>query len=83
VFVKTFTFDSINNRRDVFEFPAEQEWERILMYYTLKCDAATPWDSYACGEWDYTTFTNLYEHTGALDSTVYLHRFHLELYSRI
>lgn len=73
VFVKTFTFDSISSRRGVFEFPVEQEWERILMYYTLKCDAATPWDSYACGEWDYTTYTNVYEHTGELDSTTYLH----------
>ncbi len=73
VFVKTFTFDSISNRRAIFEFPAEQEWEKVLMYYTLKCDAATPWDSYPCGEWDYTTYTNVYEHTGNLDSTQYLH----------
>ncbi len=73
VFVKTFTFDSISNRRAVFEFPAEQDWERIMMYYTLKCDAATSGDSYPCGEWDYTTYTNVYEHTGVLDSTAYLH----------
>jgi hypothetical protein len=72
-FVKTFTFDSIHTRRATFTFPAEQSWEKILMYYTIKCDAATPWDSYPCGEWDYTTYTNVYEHTGEQDSTPYLH----------
>ncbi len=74
VFVKTFTFDSINSRRGNFPFPAEQSWEKIMMYYTIKCDAATPWDSYACGEWDYTTYTNVYEHTGELDSVQYNHK---------
>jgi len=73
VFVKTFTFDSINTRRGTFPFPTEQSWEKIMMYYTIKCDAATPWDSYPCGEWDYTTYTNVYEHTGLMDSTPYLH----------
>jgi hypothetical protein len=74
VFVKTFTFDSINTRRGTFPFPPEQSWEKIMMYYTIKCDAATTWDSYACGEWDYTTYTNVYEHTGLLDSTQYSHK---------
>ena len=32
------------------------------MYYTLKCDAATTQDNYPCGEWDYTTYTNLFKH---------------------
>ena len=73
VYVKTFTFDSISNRRAVFSFPEEQNWEKILMHYTLKCDDATPYDGYPCGEWDYTTFTNVYEHTGLLDSTAYYH----------
>ena len=27
---------------------------KVLMYYTLKCDAVTTQDNYACGEWDYT-----------------------------
>jgi len=52
--VKTFTFDSIHTRRAIFPFPEPQNWEKILMYYTIKCDAATPWDQYPCGEWDYT-----------------------------
>lgn len=73
VVVKTFTFDSIHTRRAVFQFPEMQSWEKILMYYTIKCDAATPWDQYPCGEWDYTTYTNVYEHTGLLDSVQYSH----------
>jgi hypothetical protein len=73
IFVKTFTFDSIHTRRGTFLFPEDYTAERILMYYTIKCDAATPWDSYPCGEWDYTTYTNVYEHTGILDSTAHLH----------
>lgn len=72
--VKTFTFDSIHTRRAIFPFPEPQNWEKILMYYTIKCDAATPWDQYPCGEWDYTTYTNVYEHTGMLDSTLYYHK---------
>lgn len=72
--VQCFTFDSIHARRAWFEFPGgEQSWHKILMYYTLKCDAQTPWDSYQCGEWDYSTFTNIFEHTGILDSTEYSH----------
>ncbi len=72
-YVKTFTFDSIHTRRAVFNFPETQSWEKIIMKYTLKCSPLTPWDSYDCGEWDYTTFTNVYEHTGVLDSTQYTH----------
>ncbi|HNQ67900.1 MAG TPA: peptide-N-glycosidase F-related protein [Bacteroidales bacterium] len=74
IFVKTFTFDSIHTRRGTFLFPEDYTAEKILMYYTIKCDAATPWDSYPCGEWDYTTYTNIYEHTGMLDSTTFLHK---------
>ncbi|MDR2836663.1 MAG: LamG domain-containing protein [Bacteroidales bacterium] len=74
VFVKTFTFSDINARRNTFYFPTgTQTWEKILMYYTIKCDAATTADSYPCGEWDYTTYTNVYKHTGVLDSTQYTH----------
>lgn len=73
VYVKTFTFDSIHTRRATFDFPEAQSWEKVMMMYTLKCDDATPWDGYDCGEWDYTTFTNVYEHTGHLDSAVFNH----------
>ena len=67
--VQTFTFDSIVTRRAVFPFPEKgPRYEKILMYYTLKCDSLTPHDKYPCGEWDYTTYTRLYQHTGKLDS---------------
>lgn len=67
--VQTFTFDSIVTRRAVFQFPDESKrYEKILMYYTLKCDSLTPHDKYPCGEWDYTTYTRVYQHTGRMDS---------------
>jgi len=69
--VQTFTFDSISTRRAEFTFPAELEdkrFEKVLMYYKLKCDAQTPWDSYACGEWDYLAYTRIFDHTGVMDS---------------
>ena len=72
--VQCFTFDSIHARRALFQFPAQtQPYNKILMYYTLKCDPQTPWDGYDCGEWDYTTYTNIYNHTGNLDSIEHFH----------
>jgi hypothetical protein len=69
--VQTFTFDSIVTRRAVFPFPEKgKRYEKILMYYTLKCDSLTPQDKYPCGEWDYTTYTRVYKHTGIMDSTL-------------
>jgi hypothetical protein len=69
--VQTFTFDSIVTRRAVFPFPEKgPRYEKILMYYTLKCDSLTPQDKYPCGEWDYTTYTRVYKHTGSMDSTL-------------
>ena len=70
-FVQTFTFDSIVTRRAIFSFPEKRtRYEKILMYYTLKCDSLTPHDKYPCGEWDYTTYTRVYQHTGRMDSTL-------------
>ena len=69
--VQTFTFDSIATRRSVFNFPPELEtkrFEKVLMYYKLKCSPLTPWDQYDCGEWDYLTYTRLFDHTGVYDS---------------
>jgi len=67
--VQTFTFDSIVTRRAIFSFPEKgPRYEKILMYYTLKCDSLTPHDKYPCGEWDYTTYTRLYQRTGKIDS---------------
>ncbi|PLX00099.1 MAG: hypothetical protein C0593_01745 [Marinilabiliales bacterium] len=72
--VQTFTFDSITTRRGVYQFPDnENTYRKILMYYTLKCDPATTHDQYNCGEWDYLTYTKVYEHTGTYDSTLYHH----------
>lgn len=70
-FVQTFTYDSISTRRATFAFPAELEgkqFEKVLMYYNIKCDPLTPWDGYNCGEWDYLAYSHIYDHTGNLDS---------------
>lgn len=50
--------------------PATVSFSKILMSYNLKCD---PSQSPACGEWDYTTHTRIYEKTGLFDSTLYFH----------
>lgn len=67
--IQTLTFDSITTRRGWWQFPDEtEEYRKVLMYYTLKCDAATTADQYACGEWDYLTYSFVYDHTGVMDS---------------
>jgi hypothetical protein len=61
--VQTFKFSDITKRRGWYVFPSDtMRWHKILMYYTLKCDPATTQDQYPCGEWDYTTYTNLYNY---------------------
>lgn len=69
--VQTLTFDSITTRRGIWNFPEGNDYRKVLMHYTLKCDAATAHDQYYCGEWDYLTYTTLYEHTQQYDSTLY------------
>jgi len=69
--VQTYTFDTITSRRAEFEFPAsldDQRFEKVLMYYKLKCSPLTTWDNYNCGEWDYLTYTRIFDHTGVMDS---------------
>ncbi len=75
--VQTFTWNWPVNpgwnapKEGWFQFPeAGGEYEKILMYYTLKCD---PSQNPACGEWDYLTYTRLYEHTGVFDSNQVTH----------
>lgn len=71
--VQTFTYDSISTRRATFEFPEElddKQFEKVLMYYNIKCDPLTPWDSYNCGEWDYLAYSHIYQHTGVYDSVI-------------
>ena len=81
--VQTFTFDSITTRRADFTFPEsldDQRFEKVLMYYKLKCSPLTTWDQYNCGEWDYLTYTRVFDHTGLfdsvrVDSVKYLHNY--------
>jgi hypothetical protein len=66
VVVQTFNFGTPQNAW--FVFPSDTvRFEKILMKYTLKCNPA---QSPACGEWDYLTYTYLYDHTGLLDSSL-------------
>ena len=61
--IQTLEFSDITKRKGWFTFPSDtNQYQKILMYYTLKCDAATTQDNYACGEWDYTTYTRLFQH---------------------
>lgn len=66
-FVQTFTYGS--PQEGTFLFPdSTHSWEKILMYYRLKCNPA---QNPACGEWDYLTYSYLYDHTGKMDSNLY------------
>ena len=59
--VQTFTFDDIENRRGVFNFPTRNDtYQKIILQRTLKCDKKTTRDKYPCGEWDYSTNTVVY-----------------------
>jgi len=69
--IETLDFNDITKRRGWYIFPSDtNQYHKVLMYYTLKCDAATTQDNYACGEWDYTTYTRLYNHKN-VDSPYY------------
>ncbi|MGE3802818.1 MAG: peptide-N-glycosidase F-related protein, partial [Candidatus Kapaibacterium sp.] len=72
IVVQAFTFDDDPERYTNFakiyeydgmvDFPeAGGRYEKILMYYTLKCDARTKADNYGCGEWDYSTWTRIWD----------------------
>lgn len=66
IVVQTFTFGSPQDAW--FVFPSDTfRFEKILMQYTLKC---VPGNNPQCGEWDYLTYTYLYDHTGLLDSNL-------------
>lgn len=44
--VQTLDFNDITKRRGWYVFPSDTiEYQKILMYYTLKCDAATTQDN--------------------------------------
>jgi hypothetical protein len=63
---QTLEFTDITKRRGWYILPQDTgHYEKILMYYTLKCDPQTTQDNFNCGEWDYTTYTNLYNYENA------------------
>jgi hypothetical protein len=63
--VQTFSFGS--KQDSTFNFPSDTgHYQKVLMYYTLKCNAK---QNPACGQWDYLTYTFLYQKTGTFDST--------------
>ena len=66
VVVQTFTFGS--KQDSFFKFPPDTGgFRKIIMLYKLKCN---PKQNPACGQWDYLTYTYLYQKTGIIDSTV-------------
>jgi hypothetical protein len=80
--VQTFTWQAQNNPANAYDSPGRRwfnfppsnngvEYQKILMYYNLKCfeDGTAGNLGYPCGEWDYLTYTYLYNHTGVIDST--------------
>ncbi|MEM6265023.1 MAG: LamG-like jellyroll fold domain-containing protein, partial [Bacteroidota bacterium] len=73
VWVSTFSFDDpapASVYRGTYEFPTDtSEFQKILMYYTLKCDVSTRADNFPCGEWDYLTYTFVTDSAGVMDST--------------
>ncbi|MCB0791652.1 MAG: LamG domain-containing protein, partial [Flavobacteriales bacterium] len=72
--VETLTFDSITTRRGVWVFPDDTHtYRKVLMHHTLKCSPLTTQDQYNCGEWDYLTYSFVYDHTGVLDSNALTH----------
>lgn len=88
--VQTYTWEAQNNPataydspgRRWFDFPSSSNnssYQKILMYHTLKCfeDGTAGNLGYACGEWDYLTYTYLFDHTGELDSNLLTHPLYL------
>lgn len=70
VVVQTLSFDSITSRQGIYKFPDNPEnFRKIIMTHTLKCDPRTAQDKYNCGEWDYLTYSLVYKPTGKMDST--------------
>lgn len=48
--------------KTIVPFPnSDEQWAKILMVQTLKCDSLTAGDKYPCGEWDYiwSTFMDI------------------------
>ena len=83
--VQTYTWEAQNNPntaydspgRRFFTFPEDDgtTYQKVLMYHNLKCfeDGTAGNLGFPCGEWDYLTYTYLYENTGILDSNAATH----------
>jgi Concanavalin A-like lectin/glucanases superfamily/Peptide-N-glycosidase F, C terminal/Secretion system C-terminal sorting domain len=84
--VQTFSHAAQNNPQTAydspgrrwFDFPSSdngEAYQKILMYYNLKCfEQGTAGNlGFPCGEWDYLTYTYLYDHTGVMDSIAAAH----------
>lgn len=82
--VQTYTWEAQNNPetaydspgRRWFDFPASdngQSYSKVLMYHNLKCfeQGTAGGLGYACGEWDYLTYSYLFDHTGVMDSSLF------------
>lgn len=68
IHVQCFTYGS--SQDSSFIFPSDTiRFRKILMNYKLACNPAqTP----ACGEWDYLTYTYLFQPTGLFDSVMHV-----------
>jgi len=70
IIVQTFTFNDPSPEgwsapyKGRFTFPEKNDWYKIWMITTLKCDVSTKADSLPCGEWDYFTHTAVYVPAG-------------------
>jgi len=84
--VQTYTFEAQNNPETAYDSPGRRwfnfppsdngvEYGKVIMEYTLKCfeDGTAGNLGYACGEWDYLSYTYLFDHTGMLDSAALQH----------
>ena len=83
--VQTYTFEEQNNPETAYDSPGRRwfsfpeddstEYQKILMYHTLKCfeDGTAGGLGFPCGEWDYLSYNYLYDHTGVMDSTLVTH----------
>ena len=73
VVIESFSFNDpapASVYRGSFQFPdASEQFQKVLMTYRLKCDPSTRADGFACGEWDYLTYTYLTDSSGVFDST--------------
>ena len=89
LWVQTYTFEEQNNPETAYESPGRRwfdmpaddgtEYQKILMYYKLKCfeDGTAGNLGFACGEWDYLSYSYLWDHTGELDSNLVDHPWYL------